>query len=149
MELRAREEVYLIKNVEFSITGVKLPSNQQVLQVLFFNMRSVKLSLRESANLVIKETEIYWNKSRIPIRETHKSVNKLEKLYEEYRALQKNRHSKNPVCKNKEKSFCENLSNLFDISRVNALQLMSNEKDKMFFLNQQKKRKSWSNWKCC
>ena len=59
--------VYLIGHYTHQIVGNKLPSNKQVLQVLFFNMREVKLSLRESAALTIKETSIFCDKARIPI----------------------------------------------------------------------------------
>jgi hypothetical protein len=45
--------VFLVGNVNHQIFGAKLPSNRQVLAVLFYNMREVKLSLSESANLAV------------------------------------------------------------------------------------------------
>ena len=39
--------------------GAKLPSNGQVLRVLFYNIRQVKLVLRSSDNLVIKEVKVF------------------------------------------------------------------------------------------
>lgn len=46
------------------IVGCKLPSNRQVLSVLFFYMREVNLNLHQSAILVIQEAIIFWRKAR-------------------------------------------------------------------------------------
>jgi len=51
--LRTHDEVYLVGNVNNHIVGRKLPSIKQVLSVLFYNLRHVKLNLRESARLVL------------------------------------------------------------------------------------------------
>lgn len=56
---KLRNHIYLIERETNQILGSKLPSNKQVLQVLFYNMRCVKLSLRESACLVIPETNFF------------------------------------------------------------------------------------------
>ena len=34
----------------------------------FFNLREVKVSVRESAPLAVREVIIFWNKARIPTR---------------------------------------------------------------------------------
>ena len=65
METRS-QKLFLIDHDESQITGAKLPSNGQVLRVLFYNMRKVNLLLRPSAMLVIKEVEVFWEKTRIP-----------------------------------------------------------------------------------
>ena len=49
-----RENIYLIKNYSNKISGSKLPSNLEVLKALFFNIRVVKLNLRESGRLIIR-----------------------------------------------------------------------------------------------
>lgn len=51
--LREKDKIFLIGNDAHQIIGSKLPSNKQVLQVLFFNMRKVKLNLRQSAKIII------------------------------------------------------------------------------------------------
>lgn len=58
-----RENIYLIGCITDQIIGCKLPSNRQVLSVLFFNLRKVNLNLHDSAALVIRETCIFWDKS--------------------------------------------------------------------------------------
>jgi adenylate/nucleoside-diphosphate kinase len=53
-------------------------------------MRVVKLSLRDSARLVIEEVIIFWQKARIPNREVRHCIPKLEAMYNEWRNLQRN-----------------------------------------------------------
>ena len=47
------KEVYLVEKEFHQIMGSKLPSIKQVFSVFFFNTRTVKLSTRESVNLVL------------------------------------------------------------------------------------------------
>ena len=44
---------------------------------LFYNMRKVNLLLRPSANLVIKEVEVFLEKVRIPTKQSQHSIEKL------------------------------------------------------------------------
>ena len=91
VELRSskKDNIYLIGNVCHQITGSKLPSNRQVLTVLFYNIREVKLTKRESANLVIRECVVFWEKARIPTKHFCDCVKTLIKLHELWRDLQK------------------------------------------------------------
>lgn len=86
---RLRDKIYLLGHYSHNITGSKLPSNKQVLSVLFFNLRVVKLTLRESARLVLQEVMIFWEKARIPTQEMRNCIPKLETMYQEWRQLQK------------------------------------------------------------
>lgn len=58
----------LIGSQTSQILGRKLPSNKQVLPVIFHNMRCVKLNLRESAFLMISKAVIFWQRVKIPFR---------------------------------------------------------------------------------
>ena len=61
--LRSRDtNIYLVHQVTHQISIQKLPSNQQILSVLFYNIRKVKLALTESTNLVARECLIFWKK---------------------------------------------------------------------------------------
>jgi len=77
--LRMHDEVYLVGNVNNQIVGSKLPSIKQVLSMLFYNLRHVKLNLRESARLVFKETVLFWQEARIPVRDEQHFILKLKK----------------------------------------------------------------------
>lgn len=137
ISLRKDCSVYLIGHYTSQIIGNKLPSIRQALLVLFYNMREVKLSLRESATLTLKEVSVFWDKSRIPTRRDDHCIEKLEKLHAEWRALQKS--GKRPSSKAKEQIFVEKLDDLFDISHANALELLKIDEDKQFLINQRKK----------
>ena len=79
METRS-QKFFLIDHDESQITGAKLPSNGQVLRVLFYNMHKVSLLLRPSADLVIKEVEVFCEKPRIQTKILQHSIEELESL---------------------------------------------------------------------
>lgn len=107
-------EIYLIGNVNTQICGNKLPSKRQAMEVLFFNLREVKLNLRQSAALVVKEIEIFWQKAQLPTKQDYNCVTKLEKLYNEWRNIQ--RHKTRPTNAAREQTFISDMDNLFDIA---------------------------------
>lgn len=139
MTTNLRKKLYLIDHDESQIIGAKLPSNGQVLRVLFYNLHKVKLNLRSSANLVVKEVEIMWNKARIPIKGTDKSIIKVESLYSEWKKLLKSSKRQSTLQEKREKEFIGKLDDLFDIAILNALDEMKIEEDKLFLLNQRMK----------
>lgn len=143
LTLRKDSEVYLIGSFSPQIIGNKLPSKKQVLKVLFFNLRIVRLNLQESARLTIQETVVFWNKARIPTQSEKNCVPKLKKLYEDWRSIQK--FSSRAVEKRssasieKENKFVRELDNLFDIAAEDALTVMVNEEDIEFLKKQREK----------
>uniref|UniRef100_A0A8D8R8N5 Uncharacterized protein n=1 Tax=Cacopsylla melanoneura TaxID=428564 RepID=A0A8D8R8N5_9HEMI len=92
---RKSTEIYLIGTYESQIVGNKLPSNEQVLSVLFYNIKKVKLTVDNSVALTMKETLVFWEKARIPTKQFSKCGQKLKSLYKELRTLQK---SSTKVC---------------------------------------------------
>lgn len=138
METRKRDTIYLIKHDESQIVGAKLPSNGQALRVLFYNLRKVKLNLRSSAHLVVKEIEVFWDKARIPTRKFQHCVEKLEVLYNEWKVLQKSSKRSSEVQVQKENTFVDKLGDIFDIAHASALEMV-NQEDKQFLINQRKK----------
>ena len=74
VELRsAKKTIYLVGAANHQITGAKLPSNGQILAVLFFNIRDVKLTVSESANLVYSRVHSFLGKGD----NTHEILSKL------------------------------------------------------------------------
>lgn len=133
-------KIDLIGKTSHQITGAKLPSNKQVLQVLFYNMRFVKLNANESAKLAIAAAKIFWIQARIPIREDHKCVAKLVKLYDKWKAIQKTVPNKRSTAQNKiAEEYVECLDDLFDIATANALETMKIDEDKQFLEMQRQK----------
>ena len=133
------EKLFLLDHDESQIIGAKLPSNVQVLRVLFYNIRKVRLNLHASASLVVKEIEVIWEKARIPTKKTQHSITKLESLYNDWRALQRNSTRRSKLQEKQEQDFLDKMDNLFDIAHADALQLIQIEEDKLFLENQRRK----------
>lgn len=136
---KLRTKIFLIGSETTQISGSKLPSNRQVLQVLFYNIRYVNLTVRVSARLAIEETIIFWQKARIPVRETQHCIAKLEALYKEWRNLQKNSSRNSDIQRNKENAFTDNLNDLFDIAHAKALSTIKIAQDREFLIAQRQK----------
>ena len=124
-ELRsAKRTIYLVWAANHQITGTKLPSNGQILGVLFFNIREVKLTVSESENLVIRECIIFWEKKRIPTKSSPNCVKKLVDLHHVWRELQKNSTKFQDIHRRLSEKFQMQLDNLFDIAYADALERM-------------------------
>lgn len=140
---KSMENLYkidLIGNTSHQITGAKLPSNKQVLKVMFYNMRFVRLSAKESAKLAINSTQIFWQQARLPIREEHRNIEKLMKLYEKWKKIQKTVTDKRSTNQNQAADqFVESLDDLFDISTIDALETIKIDEDKQFLQMQRQK----------
>ena len=135
---RADCNIALVGSTNHQILGSKLPSKKQVLQVLFYNLRFVKLNLRDSARLVLDEVFLFWRKARIPTQIESRCIEKVEKLYKEWRNLQKT-SSKSVAQLQKEAKFVEDLDDLFDVAHGNALEMIKIEEDRKFLLLQKRK----------
>lgn len=133
------KKIDLIGKTSHLITGAKLPSNKQVLQVFFHNIRFVHLKAKESARLTINATKLFWHQARIPVREDQKCVDKLIKLYEKWKVVQKTApHKRSDAQINVAEMYVGNLDELFDIATADALQTMKIEEDKQFLEMQRK-----------
>lgn len=130
-----RQNIYLIGDLDTQIYGNKLPSKGQVLKVLFYNIRELKLSVRDSANLVIKEVKIFWEKARLPVQQNCRCVEKLLDLHKKWSNLHK--HAGKPSNIDKEKQFCSDFGNLFDIAHGDILQTID-EKRREFLESQRR-----------
>lgn len=135
----SRKPCFLFGSIKNQITGSKLPSRGNVLSVLFYNMREVKLNLHNSAALVTDEVLIFWKKARIPTQDPSHCIKKCKKLYATYRSLEKHKTRQSVSCRQKEKQFAESLNDLFDIAHANALNIIKIEEDKIFLLMQRRK----------
>ncbi|CAH0546982.1 unnamed protein product [Brassicogethes aeneus] len=87
----------------------------------------------------ITEAKLFWDKARIPTRRVDHCVTKLEKVYNDWRKIQKNACNRAEWQKTKENKFSETLDDLFDIAHADALSLIKIQEDKDF-LNAQRKK---------
>lgn len=135
-----QRQIALIGQVSHQIVGAKLPTNRQVLQVFFYNMRFVKLTSRKSANLTIDAVLIFWQQARIPTRRQDKCVDLILKIYEDWKTY--NKVSVEKIAgkmKQKFDVFMDVLDDIFDIAAVDALTIMKNDEDKEFLKKQRQK----------
>lgn len=133
-------KINLIGYTTHQMTGSKLPSNRQVLEVMFYNMRFVDLSAKESAKLSIKAAQIFWQQARVPLRKEDKCVEKLLKLYENWKNIQKTIPEKrSDTLKKVVDIFVESLDDLFDIAAADALEKMKITEDIKFLKMQRQK----------
>lgn len=137
--LRSNTQINLIGFEEFQILGTKLPTNKEVLQVFFYNVRTLKMTIRESATLAVREAILFWDKARIPIKKEPHCVEKLENIYNEWRGICKNSSRRTENQKEKEEKFVKKVNQLFDIAHANAMNMMS--KDGQMFLTNQRSEK--------
>lgn len=137
--LRKDSYTFLIGYTSNQIVGSKLPSIRQALSVLFYNMREVHLNLHESSKLVIKEVSVFWQKARIPISSEQYCVIKLQKLYNEWRNLQKLQYRKTDTQLKKNEEFSLILDDLFDIAQVDAIDIIKIKEDREFLVSQRQK----------
>ena len=134
-----RQKIFIVGVMKNQILGSKLPSIEDVLSVLFFNIRMVKLSLQDSISLVIDECLVFWKKARIPTRDRCHCLKQLKKLYEELRNLEKSKTRDSKLCRDREHTFEGRLNDLFDISHASALNMIKINEDKDFLILQRQK----------
>lgn len=112
INLKKDDDVYLVGKISHQIVGSKLPSNKEVLSVLFYNSRKVRLTLRESASLLYDEVSVFWQKARIPTRKKDRCIKVFQNLHHEWERLQKNATRETAGQKAKEQNFIDRLDDL-------------------------------------
>lgn len=88
-------------------------------------------TIRESSATTIREITKFWQKARIPVQELRNSQLKLEKLFEKWRLLKKNKNRITVTQKSKEDEFISKFDNLFDIAHANALNVIRISEDEL------------------
>ncbi|KAJ8672175.1 hypothetical protein QAD02_003434 [Eretmocerus hayati] len=76
-----RENIFLIGSSSNEFTGSNLPTNMQVMGVLFHKIRHLSLSLDESARLVVEDVVRLWDDHCSLTQDKRRCRSKLYKLY--------------------------------------------------------------------
>lgn len=58
------QNIFIVGVMKNKLLCSKLPYKNDVLSVLFFNMRTVNLTLQDSISLIIDECSNFWKKSK-------------------------------------------------------------------------------------
>lgn len=113
--------IYLIGPEIKEIKGRKLPTKLQALKLFFHKHNQENLIVHKSAVMTVIEIEKMWQQAEIPVIKTQNSTNKLLKLHQTWKSLQKNCKKKTDTQRAKESKFKKDLDQLFDIARRDAL----------------------------
>lgn len=90
-------EIYLLGKPSPTITGNKLPSKKQVLQVFFHLHNEEKKTVREAATGAVGAALPFWEKARIPVCLKKHLIKKLEVLFNSWKSLRKGRKKESVV----------------------------------------------------
>lgn len=131
MERRQNNELWLLGKTTSKINGKKLPSNGDVLRRLFY-LTNNKNTVKEAANIVYTEVFEIWEKANISTKDKQHVLRKIQNTYGNFRAVQKSKSKRSTNQIGNETKFKDSLNDLFDIAHANALQMTSNEEDRLF-----------------
>lgn len=139
VRLRKESKIFLVGHVSNSISGSKLPSKRQVLSMYFFNVRNRGIDRKSSALIVADAVNIFWRQAAIPTHRRDHIQTKTLSLVQNLRKLQKHAVRGGEVQKRKEATFVDELDDLFDIARDDALETIANPEDAEFLKMQRRK----------
>ncbi|GBM75036.1 hypothetical protein AVEN_213330-1 [Araneus ventricosus] len=106
------------------------------LRLFLYRHNDLKAKVREVSKVTIAEITKFWMRARIPMHDPQQCQKKLEKLFEEWRLVKKNKKHKTPNQKAKEHAFSSKLDNLFDIAHADVLNIIKIAEDRDYLLEQ-------------
>lgn len=115
----------------------------QVLRLFFYKKKLDSLTIRLCATDVAKAVIDVWSLAEIPVRRLDHVIEKIEKLHNEWKYLQKSSKKKTQIRKRKEVYFRQKLDKLFDIARHDALQSLPNIKKNFLEGQREKSRRGF------
>lgn len=116
VRVRAKSQFYVIGNSFEQLTGIKLPSNQQVLRSLFY------------AKLTLKEVFVFLEKARIPCQLQKNTARTSEKF-----------NIADKMSRGIYFAFISKLPDLLDVAVENAFSKMTNQENIEFLIHQRNK----------
>jgi len=131
--------IWLVGGTVATITGCKLPSNQQVLQRFFHLHKKESQTVTTSATTTMREVVQFWHKARIPVRKDCHIISKIKDLHSSWIRIKKNASRRTDTQKEKERQFREGLPDLFDIAHADALSLIKLPEDREFLQAQRER----------
>ena len=138
---RSEAAIWLVGKPLSELTGSKLPSKREILAIFINRHRNETKgkTIRECATVLTVELLSFWNKARIPTKKKQHVITAIERLFNEWRKLCKNKENKTKRSVKiieKEHVFEKSLNGLFDIAHQNALELIKIPEDREFLLAQ-------------
>lgn len=124
------KEIRLIGIPVQNLTGRKLPKVKEVMRVFFYQLKVLKLSIKQSANNSADQVIELWKINDIPTSGAPNVVKKVIRCHSEWLKLQKDFNKKSN--KPKEKRFQTDLEQLFDIVSKNSLKTVDDNIRKLY-----------------
>lgn len=130
VSLRSQTEIWLLGHVIESLPVNRLPTKGDVLRYFFFlkngPLKAEKYALSNNSifDKVVDETIDVWTKTGIPLQRKDKVKNKLVKLFESYRNLQRHKNRKNT----QSRDFVESLNEYFYIAHNDATNFLKKDR---------------------
>ena len=137
--------IWLVVGTLTTITGIKLPSNQQVLQRFFHLHKVESQTISASATATMQEVTQFSKKACIPIRKNCHIIATIEDLHLAWIGMKKNASHRTDTQKEKERQFTENLHDFFDIAHAVSLTMIKLPEDRQF-LQAQREKESMVAW---
>lgn len=128
-KLRSSAYIPLVDGNETKqLQGARLPTVKEVLCAFYYQLRTKKLPLRDSARNTIQQVFEFWDKTTVPTIGEGYAMKKILALHSQWRGVIRN-HVKVKYSKPqrvKEQKFRLTLPKLFDIATPTALEDMRN-----------------------
>jgi len=119
--------------------GRKLPSIIEVMSVLFYHRKDLKLQQRESVSITIEKLQAKWTQAGIPTCGRKYATKKLTNLLNEAKNLKKSAKRRwSNAQQQKQSNFEQKMKNLFDIAKLNVDKYINNDQ-KLFLAGQRSK----------
>ena len=126
---RSEAVIWLVGKPLSQLTGSKLLSKRETLAIFVTQHRNETNGkiIRECATALAVELLSFWNKARIPTKKKQHVITAIERLFNEWRNICKNKENKTKRSVKiieKQHVFEKSLNGLFDIAHQNALELI-------------------------
>lgn len=144
MLTRKNHNVWLIGFPTKHLSNTLLPSKKEVLSLFFYYKNDKGSSIKKALGSSIDDVFKIWNKARIPTCKRCNAVVKLERLFNEWNNLKKNKENKkkrSTTLDEKETNWKNGLDILFDIAHANASKMIKIKEDNDFLMAQRDKRR--------
>lgn len=136
---RTKTEIWLVGQISSQLNQTKLPTVREALSVFFYYKQELNQTVKESTYSTVNDIQQIWDKARIPTRQKIHIVQKLEKIFNEWKNLKKNKENKakrSESLKQRECLWQQKIDELFDIAHANALEIIRIDEDRQFLIAQ-------------
>lgn len=133
----AREGIWLLGKPIDHFAGTKLPSQGEVLRVVFYLHQSeseLKPCIKKTAEML----QEVWDKAKIPTITTYRIIDRISKLHQRYYALRKSSARTTGKALEDRSIFSKSLNDILDVAHPEAEKLIKCKEDRDFLESQRR-----------